>query len=90
MAITYEGSSDMVNQFMDLTNYIFTAIFIVEACLKIFVFGFAYFKSNWNRFDFFVVITSILDILLTAYYLEDLESSGAQRSQQQTALSIAP
>ena len=67
MAITYEGSSEMINQFMDLANYIFTAIFIIEAGLKIFVFGLAYFKTNWNRFDFFVVISSILDIFLTAY-----------------------
>ena len=66
MAISYEGSSENVDYYMDLTNYIFTAVFIVEACLKIFVFGWAYFNTSWNRFDFFVVISSILDIILTA------------------------
>ena len=50
---------------MDVTNYIFTTIFIIEASLKIFVFGWAYFKTSWNKFDFFVVISSILDIILT-------------------------
>ena len=52
---------------MDLTNYIFTIIFILEAALKIFVFGWAYFKTSWNKFDFFVVISSILDIILSVY-----------------------
>ena len=42
--------------FMETTNYIFTAIFIVEAGLKIFVFGWSYFQTSWNKFDFFVVV----------------------------------
>lgn len=50
---------------METTNYIFTAIFIVEAGLKIFVFGWSYFQTSWNKFDFFVVISSILDITMT-------------------------
>ena len=65
MAISYEGASENVDYYMNLTNYIFTAIFIVEALLKFFVFGWAYFSTNWNRFDFFVVISSIIDIILT-------------------------
>ena len=65
MAITYEGSSETVDQFMDITNLIFTAIFIVEAALKIFCFGASYFGTSWNKFDFFVVIASILDIALS-------------------------
>ena len=49
---------------MKITNYIFTAIFIVEAILKIIALGWSYFGTSWNKFDFFVVISSILDILL--------------------------
>ena len=47
---------------MEVTNYIFTAIFIVEAALKLFAYGRSYFDTAWNRFDFFVVISSIFDI----------------------------
>jgi len=51
---------------MDFLNYIFTLIFILEACIKIFAFGWAYFDTSWNKFDFFVVISSIMDIFLSA------------------------
>ena len=64
MASTFEGAPDAWNYFLDLTNYIFTVIFIVEAALKLFAFGTAYFDTAWNRFDFFVVISSIFDVLL--------------------------
>ena len=64
MALTFEGAPDAWNYFLDLTNYIFTVIFIVEAALKLFAFGTAYFDTAWNRFDFFVVVSSIFDVLL--------------------------
>jgi len=51
---------------MDFANYIFTITFILEACLKLFAFRLAYFKTAWNKFDFFVVISSILDFMLSA------------------------
>ena len=52
---------------MEITNYVFTAIFVVEAALKLFAFGWSYFGTSWNKFDFFVVISSILDIGLSLY-----------------------
>lgn len=43
----------------------FTIVFIAECVLKLFGYGFSgYFYSGWNRFDFFVVCTSIIDIVL--------------------------
>lgn len=65
MAFAYEDATLSFNNFMDLMNYIFTTIFVLEATVKIFVFGWSYFNMNWNKFDFFVVITSILDIVLS-------------------------
>jgi hypothetical protein len=52
---------------MDMTNLVFTAIFIVEACVKLFAFRWSYFGTSWNKFDFFVVISSIVDIFFTKY-----------------------
>ena len=62
MALSYEGAPDGWINFLEVTNYIFTAIFIVEAALKLFAYGRSYFDTAWNRFDFFVVISSIFDI----------------------------
>lgn len=44
---------------------VFTIIFIAECALKLFGYGFeGYLYSGWNQFDFFVVLTSIIDIVL--------------------------
>jgi hypothetical protein len=43
-----------------------SAVFISEAVLKLIGFGpRGYFRNGWNRFDFFVVLSSILDIILS-------------------------
>merc|ERR1712070_706947 len=45
---------------LDVFNYVFGLIFILEAILKILGFGFKdYLKDGWNRFDFFLVCASI-------------------------------
>lgn len=66
---------------MDFTNYIFTFIFVMEAIFKLFAFGKTYFNNSWNQFDFFVVVSSIFDILLKA--LEKVITGGG-------FLSVAP
>jgi voltage-dependent calcium channel T type alpha-1I len=50
---------------LDFANYIFTTIFIVEAGLKLVAFGKSYFNNAWNKFDFFVVFSSIIDLLMS-------------------------
>ena len=62
MAFSYEGAPEGWVNFLEGTNYIFTAIFFVEATLKLFAYGKSYFDTAWNRFDFFVVISSLFDI----------------------------
>ena len=49
---------------------IFLALFIMEATIKIIVFGFiggkkAYLRDSWNRLDFFIVIVGIVDLVIT-------------------------
>jgi len=39
MACTSEGSSDAMNMFLRLTNYFFTAVFFVEAVIKLLAYG---------------------------------------------------
>lgn len=46
------------------SNYVFSGVFIIEATLKLIAFGASYFENGWNKFDFFVVTASILDITM--------------------------
>ena len=64
MALDHEGASPGMLMFLKITNYIFTAVFFVEAVLKMYVYRSAYFKTGWNKFDFFVVFSSLIDLAL--------------------------
>ena len=75
MAMTFEGSSDSWNRFLEISNYIFTVIFLIEACLKLFAYGKSYFDTAWNRFDFFVVVSSLIDVGLKLVP-DEYQSSG--------------
>jgi hypothetical protein len=65
MAIDYEGSSKTYNNVLLYINLLFTAIFTIECILKLIAFGKVYFSLGWNNFDFFVVISSILEIVIS-------------------------
>ena len=73
MAVFSEGQHKVVGSLLDFTNLIFTAIFIIEAGLKIVAFGGSYLNNSWNKFDFFVVVSSIFDILLQKVDMQSME-----------------
>ena len=63
---------------LDLTNNIFTIIFILEAVLKLIAYGNTYFNNSWNQFDFFVVFSSIIDVGMSGFAqgaLKDLKAA---------------
>ena len=64
MAIMHEGQSKVIVNMLSVTNYIFTTIFFFEAALKFMAYGNTYFKNSWNKFDFFVVVASLFDVLM--------------------------
>ena len=65
MALNYEGCNEIYEKSLSIANYFFTSIFIIECFLKILAYGFlGYYHTTWNRFDFFIVIASILDIII--------------------------
>ena len=67
MAVEFEGSSEEYNSILAQANTVFTCIFIGEASLKIIAFNFKiYIKNPWNKFDFIVVLSSILDLFMDA------------------------
>jgi voltage-dependent calcium channel T type alpha-1G len=51
---------------LDFTNLGFSLVFIAEAVFKIIALGFSiYLRSIWNKLDFFIVLTSIADIVIS-------------------------
>ena len=66
MAVTYEGSSPTYDDNLTNVNYMFTAIFILEAILKITGIGLLnYWADGWNKFDSFVIVSSLIDIAVS-------------------------
>lgn len=57
-----------INQFryllLAIINYIFLGIFTIEAILKIIGYGYFYFLDGWNLFDFTIVLTSLISVVI--------------------------
>ncbi len=65
MALSYDEAPASYDEILSKINLAFTIFFICEACVKIIALGpRGYFYNSWNKFDFFVVFTSILDIVM--------------------------
>lgn len=64
---------------LKISNYIFSSIFLVEAILKLYTYRKAYFYTAWNKFDFFVVSASLLDVMMDVIGTDSIK-----------ALSVAP
>lgn len=68
MAARWYDEPDSWIKIQDDINLAFTMVFIAEAALKIVAMGFKeYWRNSWNKFDFIIVVGSILD--LTASFL---------------------
>ncbi|VDP03539.1 unnamed protein product [Soboliphyme baturini] len=68
MVLTSEhyGQPDWLDKFQEIANLFFVILFTLEMFLKIYSLGFVnYFVALFNRFDCFVVISSILEFALT-------------------------
>ena len=66
LGLNYEGASANYNKALENINYAFTAVFVTEFLLKIIALGpKVYFSSNWNKFDFTIVICSLAEIIIT-------------------------
>ena len=65
MAMAFDLSDETYDLALTYVNYVFTGIFIVECIIKLTAYGpIGYFHSAWNRFDFFVVVASIGDLVI--------------------------
>ena len=65
MAIEHYGSSSAYNFALEIANLCFIGIFTLEAILKIAALSPKnYFKAAWNKFDFTIVVISLIGVVL--------------------------
>ena len=72
MGLSHEGQTLIFKKALEDVNYLFTAIFVIEAIIKLVALRREYFKNPWNNFDFFVVISSLVDIFLSSLKIKSL------------------
>eukprot|EP00644_Phytophthora_capsici_P000129 jgi/Phyca11/539928/estExt2_Genewise1Plus.C_PHYCAscaffold_40231 len=63
MAMDYFGEEDLYEMGLDYLNYFFSAIFALEAVVKIIGLGKYYWKEPWNIFDFVVVLGTLFGVV---------------------------
>ena len=65
MMTEHEDQVDGWTTFIDVMNYIFAFIFTVEMIFKIYAMGRrAYFANGWNKFDFVIVMLTLVSMIL--------------------------
>lgn len=68
MAMVYNEAPTYYILVLDNINLAVTVVFIFEAAIKLLGVGVkGYFANNWNKFDLFVVISSVLDLVLSYF-----------------------
>lgn len=73
MAADFYEADQMYILVLNRINLVCTYLFIVEAGLKILGLGYKeYFYYNWNKFDFFVVLASIINLIMEAHSESDI------------------
>jgi hypothetical protein len=59
MATVFFGQPDTLTEVQSSINYLFGAIYIVEASVKLYGLHWGYFHDNWNVFDFTLVCATV-------------------------------
>ncbi|RLN96091.1 hypothetical protein BBJ28_00027013 [Nothophytophthora sp. Chile5] len=67
MATQYFGESSLQIDIVNFLNEIFAAVFTLEAVMKLMAYGWEYFEDQWNQFDFFVVLGTLLSIIVELF-----------------------
>jgi Ion transport protein len=66
--LKWSGEPLWVYQLTQILNYICTGIFTLEMFIKLGALGpKLYFRENWNRFDFFVLMITYAFIVIATY-----------------------
>lgn len=64
MAMIWFDEPEALPDVIEILNYVFMAIFTIEAIIKIIALKGRYFKDSWNIFDFTIVAFTLIILLL--------------------------
>ncbi|XP_070698552.1 voltage-dependent T-type calcium channel subunit alpha-1I-like [Pempheris klunzingeri] len=64
LAVEHHGQPKELTTVMKISNWLFTAIFVLEFAVKLFSLQMLYFKDRNNTLDFFIVVVSLLGMHL--------------------------
>ncbi|XP_068683417.1 sodium channel protein 1 brain-like [Montipora foliosa] len=64
MTIQHHGQSSRITNVLRISNLVFTGIFTAEAIVKLVALRQHYFKKAWNVFDFTIVVSSVIGVVL--------------------------
>jgi hypothetical protein len=65
MSISWYESPPSLDKPFEYINYFFTAVFTMEAIIKLIAFGFGnYFNKGWNIFDFAIIVISYVTLII--------------------------
>ena len=65
MSLKYFDQPKEMDDFLNYSNIAFTALFVLEAAIKLLGYGFKrYFSNRWNMFDAVVVVLSIAGVVI--------------------------
>ena len=68
MAMSYFEPISNWDETLEYIDFVWSGIFFLEMILKMLGLGFAqYFRKHWNKFDFFIVMSSSADVLFTRF-----------------------
>ena len=74
LSLTWHGIDKEIISILEILNYVFTGIYTLEMIVKMTALGKTYFKDGWCIFDFLIVISAWLGILLLEIFKIDVGS----------------
>ena len=63
LSVRFDGETENYKSIVEDIGTFFSVFFIFEFCLKFFAIDFSYFRQNWNKFDFLIVLITCLDLI---------------------------
>ncbi|XP_050328266.1 uncharacterized protein LOC126758195 isoform X4 [Bactrocera neohumeralis] len=73
MALEYYGMKEPLIYALKVFNYFFTAVFILEASMKVLALGWpVYLKDRWNQLDVGIVLLSVSGIILEEWHTQKI------------------
>jgi hypothetical protein len=64
MTITWHRQPASLTTAMETVNSVFTVVYTIEAAIKIYIHRCYYFSDGWNRFDFVIVVSAWIGIVV--------------------------